>query len=393
MNICGIICEYNPFHNGHKYQIARTREILGEDTLIVCLMSGNYVQRGDAALYHKNVRAKAAVLEGADVVLELPLPYALSSAEGFARGAVDILSKTGCTHLSFGAEDDNVDSLREIASLLLEKSTIDATLANLTSGISYAVARERAVYAQIKEKAALLKSPNNILAIEYIKAIISLESNMIPVAVKRLGAGHDTADVVENTASATYIRSVIRDGGNADALMPAKACEVFKNAPVHRINDDIVMSHLIRLNADDIRQFADVSEGLEYRIFDAIQSSFSFDEVCEKAKSKRYAHARIRRILMNAFLGIKKADVPDAYPYVKLLAFTDRGRGLLAENRDNEKIKLITKPAHIRDMDDEANRLLDMEIRASRLYYMFGGGTYINEFKSPEYVGSPKANS
>ncbi len=386
MNICGIICEYNPFHNGHKYQIEHTREILGEDTLIVCLMSGNYVQRGEMALYHKNIRAKAACLEGADIVLELPLPYALSSAEGFARGAVDILTKIGCTHLSFGAEDDNVDSLKEIASLLLEKSTIDATLANMTSGISYAVAREKAVFAQIKEKASLLKSPNNILAIEYIKAIISLESNMIPLAVKRMGAGHDTGDVVENTASATLIRQLIREGENADHLMPSRAAEMFKNAPVHKINDDIIMSHLIRLTLDDWRQFADVSEGLEYRIFDAVQSSFTFDEVCEKAKSKRYAHARIRRILMNAFLGIKKADVPDAYPYVKLLAFTNKGRSLLAENRENENIRVITKPAHIRDMDEKSNRLLDMEIRASRLYHMFGGGTYINEFKSPEYV-------
>ena len=386
MNICGIICEYNPFHNGHKYQIEHTREILGEDTLIVCLMSGNYVQRGEAALYHKNIRAKAAVLEGADVVLELPLPYALSSAEGFARGAVDILSKIGCTHLSFGAEDDNVDSLKEIAQLLLEKSTIDATLANMTSGISYAVAREKAVFAQIKEKASLLKSPNNILAIEYIKAIISLESNMIPVAVKRMGAGHDTGDVVKNTASATLIRQLIRGGENADNLMPPKAAELFKSAPVHRINDDIVMSHLIRLSVDDIRQFADVSEGLEYRIFDAIQTSFTFDEVCEKAKSKRYAHARIRRILMNAFLDIKKADVPDSYPYVKLLAFTEKARTLLADNRENESIKVITKPAHIRDMDEKANRLLDMEVRASRLYHMFGSGVYINEFKSPEFV-------
>ena len=386
MNICGIICEYNPFHNGHKYQIEHTRRILGDDTLIVCLMSGNFVQRGEPALYHKNIRAKAACLEGADLVLELPLPYALSSAEGFARGAVDILSKIGCTHLSFGAEDDNVDSLKEIASLLLEKSIIDATLANMTSGISYAAARERAVFAQIKEKASLLKSPNNILAFEYIKAIMSLESKMEPVPVKRVGAMHDTADVVENTASATLIRQLVREGKDADNLMPAKAAEIFANALVHKLDDNVVMSHLIRLSPEDLREFADVSEGLEYRIFDAIQTSFTFDEVCEKAKSKRYAHARIRRILMNAFLGIKKADVPDAYPYVKLLAFTERARTLLADNRENEAIRVINKPAHIRDMDDNANRLFDMEIRASRLYYTFGGGVYINEFKSPEFV-------
>ena len=386
MNICGIICEYNPFHNGHKYQIEHTRRILGEDTLIVCLMSGNFVQRGEPALYHKNIRAKAACLEGADLVLELPLPYALSSAEGFAKGAVDILSKIGCTHLSFGAEDDNVDSLKEIASLLLEKSTIDATLANMTSGISYAAARERAVFAQIKEKASLLKSPNNILAIEYIKAIMSLGSDMIPVPVKRTGAGHDTADVVENTASATLIRQLVREGKAADGLMPPKAAQIFADALVHKLDDNVVMSQLIRLSPEDLREFADVSEGLEYRIFDAIQTSFTFDEVCEKAKSKRYAHARIRRILMNAFLGIKKADLPDSYPYVKLLAFTERARTLLADNRENESIKVINKPAHIRDMGENANRLFDMEIRASRLYYMFGGGVYINEFKSPEFV-------
>lgn len=388
MKICGIICEYNPFHNGHLYQINKTKELLGENSRIVCLMSGNFVQRGDAALYHKSLRAKAAVLSGADLVLELPMHYALSSAEGFAKGAVDILSKIGCTHLSFGAENDNIDDLKGIAALLLEKSTIDDTISHMTSGISYAAARERAVFAKIKDKSEILRSPNNILAIEYLKAILSLGSDMSPVAISRFGAEHNSLGVIDNTASATYIRHCVLSGSDPSSLMPASAAALFKDADIHTIkgNDDIVMSHLIRLTPEDFRLFADVSEGLEFRLFDAVQSSFTFDEVCEKAKSKRYAHARIRRILINAFLDIKKADIPHEYPYIKVLAFSEGGRDILAKNRDNSDICVITKPAHIKNMDEKARRLFDSEILAGRLYAMLGSGSPISEFKSPEYI-------
>lgn len=390
MKICGIICEYNPFHNGHAFQMRRTRELLGDDTFIVCLMSGHFVQRGDAALYHKSIRAKAAVLEGADLVLELPTPYSLSSAEGFASASVDILSRFGCTHLSFGAEEEDLDSLWEIALLLLEKSVIDDTLAHMTEGISYAAARERAIFSRLKERSELLKKPNNILAIEYLKAIISQKSPMLPVAVKRLGAGHDSCEIKDGTASATHIRQCLTSGLGSvlDDLVPERAAQLFKGAAMHSVsfNPSLVMSSLIRLSPEDFTEYADVSEGLEHRLFAAVSSSFSLDEVCEKARSKRYPYARIRRIGMNVFLGIKKADVPLKPPYVKVLAFNDNGRKILSRGRKNEDIAVITKPAKAHDLGCKAQSLVTFEQRAGRLWHMLGNSPFTSEFVSPVYV-------
>lgn len=390
MKICGIICEYNPFHNGHAYQIKKARELCCRPSIIVCLMSGHFVQRGDAALFHKALRAKAAILGGADLVLELPTPYSLSSAEAFAYFGVDILNKIGCTQLSFGAESENIDDLKEIAALLLEKSTIDATLSNMSDGSSYAAARERAVFEKIQERSAALKTPNNILAIEYLKAILRLDTKIEPLAVKRYGAGHDSCKIDGQTASATHIRQCISSIGTSavSQLMPEGAYELFKTAPQHRIsnNENLILSQLIRLSPQDLRQLSDVSEGLEYRLSDAIKSSFSFDEICEKAKSRRYPHSRIRRILINGFLGIKKSDVPPHSPYVKVLAFSDAGRELLSLNRNNQSISVITKPALINSLPDSAKNLMRIEETAGRLYHMLGNGGFINEFSSPQYI-------
>ena len=191
MNIAGIVCEYNPMHNGHVRHIAATREILG-DCGIVCVMSGNFVQRGDFAVMNKFVRARAAVLSGADLVLELPVPWCISSAERFAFGGVSILENIGAvTHISIGSESGDAERLEQTADILLDPRMDEIIRRELENGISYATARQRAAEELAGQELQELKSPNDILGLEYLKAAVKLKSKLTPIAIKRTGASHD----------------------------------------------------------------------------------------------------------------------------------------------------------------------------------------------------------
>ncbi|MBQ9966311.1 MAG: nucleotidyltransferase family protein, partial [Clostridia bacterium] len=246
MKICGIVTEYNPFHKGHLYQIGKTREILGEDTAIVCCMSGDFVQRGEAALLNKNLRAEMAVRGGADLVLSLPLRWSLSSAQGFADGAIHILNMAGVDHVSFGAEDADIGQLTELAELIAEKSVIDGTIQNMEEGLPFALARERELYKRIKERSALISKPNNILAIEYIRALREQGAKAVPIAVGRLGAEHDGEETSEGVASASRIRELIRSGSfdEVEGFMPATSFEMICRAE----EQGILMDDLYRLD-------------------------------------------------------------------------------------------------------------------------------------------------
>ena len=388
MKICGIICEYNPFHKGHAYQIEQTRALLGNDTAIVCLMSGFFVQRGEAALYHRDVRVRQALACGADLVLALPLPTSLSSAEGFAAGSVDILHRLGIiTHLSFGCESDTLADLTEIARILLEKKTIDDTIAHLSEGISYAAARERALYQRLQEKAQLIRSPNNILGVEYIKALLQQGAPITPLGIQRTGTDHDSCKIIGDFASASHIRQCIL-GGHFDhigRLMPPAAYELLRDQPTYSLyhNENLVLSQLIRLSPADFAKYPDVSEGLEYRLYDAVQSSNSLDEIAEKAKSKRYPHARIRRILSYAFLDLTR-NYFTAPLYTRALGFNETGQKLLGLCRKSSTIPILTKPAHVKQLSPEAADLFAKEALAARLYSMLGKEnlSYSNEYKT-----------
>lgn len=377
MNICAIVCEYNPFHNGHMHQIQRVRELLGDDTAIVCIMSGNFVQRGEPAQKDKFARAKCAVLGGASLVIELPVVYSVSSAEHFAFAAVSIAQTLGCvTHIAFGCEHDDLSSLGEIADILLEKSTIDATLLQMKSGISYAAARERALFELIHDKSDIIKSPNNILAIEYIKALKRLGSSVLPIAIKREGAGHDTCTIKDGITSATYIRQLIISGRREEifSLLPAPTCDMYSTGDIYGtdFSGNVIMSQLVRLSASDFSNIFDVSEGLEHRLHRAVSNADSFDAACELARSRRYPHARIRRILIRAFLGITHDYLGHSVPYIRVLALDRSGASVLALARKSASLPIITKPAHIHVQDDYAKRLFEREALATRLFYMLG---------------------
>lgn len=398
MKICGIIAEYNPFHNGHLYQIEETRRMLGPDTAVVCCMSGDFVQRGEAAVMDKTRRAKAAVMSGADLVLSLPLRWSLSSAQGFADGAIHILGMAGAEHISFGAEDDDVEALSEIAGLIAEKSVIDGTLATMMgSGVSYARARERELYKRIKDRASLISTPNNILAVEYLRAVRQQGLDISPVAVKRTGAAHDgdTPDGV--IASASYIRQLARGGrlDEAAGFMPPQSLEQLRQAAregaamldLSRL-DCAMTAVLKRCSIEQLSQLPDAAEGLEHRLYDAIQSGMDFEEMCAGAKTKRYAYARIRRMLYCAFLGIKRKPAGSLPGYTRVLAFNDRGRQVLSAVEQREDFVFITKPAAAKRLPEEERAGFELEAAASAAYDLALPG-YRTLRRGREWISGP----
>lgn len=380
MKICGIVAEFNPFHNGHAHLLQEARQLLGEDTGIICCMSGNFVQRGQCALLPKHLRAKAALESGADLVLELPAPYALRSAEGFASSAVAILAALGqVTDLAFGAEDAHTDALMELAGLLLEHKTVQDTLMHLRTGISYAAARERALYQQVQERAELLRKPNNILAIEYCKALQAQKLSITPHAIPRAGVDHDAAQAAGGFASASLLRQMMAEGA-LDALaayMPASSVQILQEA--HSSGklmtdtsalDAAALPHLLRLTMEELSALPDATEGLEHRLYSAIRQSRSLQGMAEAAQTRRYPLARVRRMLLCAYLGITAEESAAAPAYIRVLGFTARGQEILRKAAKTASLPIITKPAHARDLGGMVEDAFTREALRTDLYHL-----------------------
>ncbi len=362
MTVAGIVCEYNPFHNGHKFHVEETRKKTGADA-IVAIMSGNFVQRGDSSIFPKELRAKIAIENGADLVLELPTAYSTASAEFFALGAVRTLNALGCIDfLSFGAECDDLASLCEMAELLANEPTEFSELLNKfsASGLSFPSARAKAVENFLgNEKADILSSPNNLLGIEYLKALILQKSSIKPVAIFRKGAGHDAQETADGIASASYIRDLITSGKDFSEFIPENANSVLKDAAPHSITKlkEAILCHLIKTPAEDLRKIADVSEGLENRIKDAALSSKTLDELYDAIKTKRYTHSRIRRIILSAFLGITESGRKTVPKYIKILDHNETGQKIIAAAKKTATLPILRNTS-------QANKLKDREIKA-----------------------------
>lgn len=328
MKITGIICEYNPLHLGHKKQIEQVRRIQGADSGIVCLMSGNFVQRGAPAIVDKTLRAKAAVLSGADLVLELPVTVSLSSAEGFAAGGVSILSSF-CDTLCFGAENADKTALMETAKVLLDPSFSDALRLELDKGLSFPAARQAALEA-MGISSDLVAQPNNILAVEYCKAIVKQNSSMEPLPILRGGSYHDLLPDPENP-SATALRQLLQTGGAWRSYVPQEAAVCFENATLHTIEAG-QRAILYRLRSMSDKEFECLpygSEGLWRKLMHAARSQATLEDILTAVKSKRYTRTRLDRMVMCAFLGISLQNLMEKPPYVRVLAFNDRGREIL----------------------------------------------------------------
>lgn len=337
MKIAGIICEYNPFHLGHLRQFSLIRETLGDDTAIVCVMSGNYVQRGMPAAWDKFARAKAALSCGADVVLELPVTAVLRSAEGFADAGVAILTGFGCTHLCFGAECGSAEPLMALAQTMRTDTFCHRLREELDKGLPYAAAQQHAA----NDMNGLLSSPNNILGVEYCKAILRQNSTMIPVAVQRNGNYHaQTPDQAE--PSATAVRNLLPNGP-WQKYLPEEAANVLADAPQFDLHwgERAVLARLRSLTDDQWEQTAHGSEGLWRKAMKASRNCSDFESIINAVKSKRYPRTRIQRLLLCAYLGITGEMLNAPLPYVRVLAVSQRGRALLRQARDSELLPLI----------------------------------------------------
>ena len=332
----GIICEYNPLHLGHQKQIDRIRETFGPETAIVCAMSGNFVQRGAPAIIDKSYRARAAILAGADLVLELPVTTSLSSAEGFADGGVRILSKL-CDRLCFGAETADAQTLLEAARGLLSDAFPPLLKVQMESGKSFPAARQ-AVLQQLGMDAAWLSQPNNILAVEYCKALLSQNSSMQPFPIHREGSYHAEIADSENP-SATSVRNLMLIAHNWRGCVPKQVRDIFENAPLHAVaaGERAILGKLRTMTDAEFEALPYGSEGLWRKFMHASREEASLEAIIAATKSKRYTRTRLDRMVMCALLGITREILEENIPYTRVLSFNDRGRELLKQAKKEHR--------------------------------------------------------
>lgn len=384
--VLGVVCEYNPFHNGHSYQLARSREAAGEGAVAVCVMSGDFVQRGGAAVYTKFARAEAACRCGADLVVELPLPWCLSSAEGFARGAVGLLGALGAERLCYGTEAGTDRELDALAALLLDPAFLDRVKRSMERDptLSFASARETEAEKELGGPAALLRQPNAILAVEYAKAIRTLGLDMELWPLKRRGAKHDAPESAEaGFSSASALREALRRGDWPAAELPGPAAEVFarERAQGRELGDPgaletALLARLRALGEGDFLTLPDAAGGLGGRLYRAVRTEGSVDGIVRSAVGKRYTAARVRRACLAACLGVKDGMAAGAPPYARILAVNASGREYLRRLREVSALPLVTKPASVRELGRESEALFTLGADAHDLYVLgFGPET------------------
>ncbi len=386
--VLGVVAEYNPFHNGHTYHIEQSKQI-AKCRYTVCVMSGNFTQRGSCSLVDKWSKAQMAIKNGVDLVLELPVIYAISSAENFAYGAMQILDSLKVVDdISFGAECPDIQILDEIATVLYnEPKAYKNILAHeLSTGISFPKARENALMMylnNVRRYSNILSSPNNILGIEYLKALKLIDSHLVPHAIERIEADYNSAGISGNIVSSTAIRNIVKSG-NFKVLaniMPKESYSILMdNIKVGHIVSDIssfekeILYALRKMSLEEIANLPDVNEGLENILKKAANSCNSIVEFLDIVKSKRYTNTRIQRILLYALLEITKKDMQNSKkvnPYIRVLGMNERGEFLLSEIvKANPKLQVITS---VKKFEDSCNnkylmQMLKKDIFATNIY-------------------------
>jgi predicted nucleotidyltransferase len=375
LKTAGIIAEYNPFHNGHAYHIAKTRET--GCTHIVAVMGGNFTQRGEAAVFFKQARCFAALHGGADLVIELPLPWAISSSGRFAFGGISLLDSLGCVDtLSFGSECGDPQLLREALHKVEALNGSAGLKEQLQKGYSFPRARQAAAQAAFPGESLPLAGPNDILAIDYLKALSELGSSISPLAVKRAFAAHD-AGALGNFASASHIRGLILKGRARSWLkfVPKSAAQIYaaeiaakKAPPSPEKISTAVLARLRTMGTEELARLPDVTEGLENRIFEAVKSAAGLDELYFAIKSKRYTMSRVRRVVLAAYLGMSKEAAPASPPYIRVLGASTRGLELLGAAKTAAKLPIVTRTAQINEIGGFAKTVFELECLASDLY-------------------------
>ena len=399
--VIGVVAEYNPFHNGHYYHLQATKEITGAE-YCVAVISGNFTQRGDTSIVNKWAKAYMAICGGADLVIELPTVYSISSAENFASGAVKILDNLKVVNaISFGAEANDFATLNNIANVLYEepKAYTNILSHELKKGISYPAARENALMIylnDIKRYANTLSSPNNILAIEYLKALKIQKSKLEPIMIKRKKVYYNDNKIVDDFASATAIRKLLQDGeyANLRKVIPRSSYTIIGQESrkggmvlsLAKYEKEIIYA-LRKMTVEEIADLPDVSEGLQFAIKNAANEANNLKDLISNIKSKRYTQTRIQRILLYALLGIDKKLMENSrkvVPYVRVLGFTQKGKSLLSEiSRRNPKLNIITSLKKYMNQNQNKNKvlaeMLEKDIFATDVYTL-------------GYIGDSKAN-
>ena len=382
MEVIGLIAEYNPFHNGHFYQIQKAKQITNAEA-VIAVMSGNFVQRGEPAILDKWTRAHMALCSGIDIVIELPVIYATASAEYFAYAAVKLLHDTGIvTDICFGSELGEIAPLKQIAELLLQEPESFRNLLKqyLQSGISYASARSLALSQYYPPAKNILSQPNNILAVEYIKALMKLNSTICPHTIQRKGHYHDTT--LHQMASATALREAISQNQREEIKqhIPPQCYDILcqklsqGKAPIFLSDFTDALHYSIRTHTpEEIKNIFEVKEGLENRIYKAFDTQYSVNDIISFIKTKRYTQTHIQRILLHILLQIQKKDViffsQIKSPYVRVLGFRREKQNILAMLKN--RLPLLTNLKQYQNiLDKKGQYLLSLEIKSTDIYFM-----------------------
>lgn len=406
MKIVGLIAEYNPFHNGHEYHIKRAKEITGADAVVV-VMSGNFVQRGAPAIMPKHLRAKVALKSGAALILEIPIPFAVGSAEYFARGAVALLNSLGCIDfLCFGSECGDIKALENIAQVLADEPQEYRSLlrACLKEGLSFPAARERALrdYLHDDSLSRILAAPNNTLGVEYIKALIRLKSPIRPFTILRKDSRYhsETLEPAGNFSSATAIRRLLLFSGNSlttdqdrpfdepklssilarlEEHVPPECVALLERTHLSRYpvysNDFslLVKYQLMKETRETLSLYADISEDLANRILNHLNDYQNFDQFCNLLKTKEITYSRISRALLHVILGIHSSFLDQLSKeglihYARMLGFSRKGKDVLSAIKQHSAVPLISKAGDMETLSGLGKRMIDADLFASNLY-------------------------
>ena len=365
--IAGIVAEFNPLHNGHKHLIDCAKK---DGNTVVCVISGNFVQRGDTAVIPKFRRAEAALSAGADIVIELPVPWSMSTAQNFALGAMSQLKAFNISSLYFGSEAADVDMLLKTSDLLCTADFNEKIRAKLKNGETFAKSRYDVISSMLDKECSVLDTPNDTLAVEYINAAKKLNMSIAYQPIKRIGADHDQAITSsENFASSSLLRKYITDNNFASVkgFLPNFSYEITVNSPISSIShiDNAITAVLKRLNNEDFKKLPDISEGIENLIYENVHSATDFNELCMAVKSKRYTLARVRRLLLSAFLGIDNRYFLTEPPYVRILGMSEQGAKAIKKNPTKQ---IVTRASEIRSSGTEVQELFELENRINELY-------------------------
>ncbi len=383
MKVVAIISEYNPFHLGHEYQVKEIRRTLGDDTAIIAIMSGNFTQRADPAVCDKTIRAEAAVECGVNLVLELPFPFCMSSAEFFAKSGVRIAGEIGVVdYLAFGSESGDITELSNIASAM-NSDEYSLTLDSLTSNPEYKeygypelcqIALSKIYGREISRE---FFTPNNILGIEYIKAIHKLERPIVPITIKRAGSGyHDIINPMAEFQSATAIREELSEG-NLSALdyVPEKAKHIYLKAieggkmpsDISRLDLSVVSS--FRLNTPNAESnIHEAAGGLYNRLCDMSAEATSISSLTSMTETKRYTKTRIKRAIWNTYFGVTSSDVRALPSYTQVLAMDSVGRSLLKRIKKMSDFPVITKPSSYKELGESVGRQKELSAKADAIF-------------------------